>query len=78
MLYKSPKTLSNIFSKFSDKTPLQFIHERRSLEAKRLLQYSEKSIKEIAYELGFEDLQIFGRFFKKTEGITASEFRNMK
>lgn len=78
MLYKSPKTLSNIFSKFSDKTPLQFIHERRSLEAKRLLQYSEKSIKEIAYELGFEDLQTFGRFFKKTEGITASEFRNMK
>ncbi len=31
MHYKSPKTLSNIFSKFSDKTPLQFIHERRSL-----------------------------------------------
>jgi AraC-like DNA-binding protein len=76
LLHKSPKTLSNIFALVSDKTPLQIIHERKLLEAKRMLRYTEKPIKEIAYELGFEDLQTFSRFFKKTENISPSEFKN--
>ena len=77
ILHKSPKTLSNIFSKCSDKTPLRIIHERIALEAKRLLRYTDKPIKEIAYEVGFEDLQSFSRFFKKTEKISPSEFKKL-
>lgn len=77
MLNKSPKTLSNIFSKTGFKTPLQYIHERKMLEARRLLQHSERSIKEIAYEIGHEDIQTFSRFFKKHEGVSPSEFRNL-
>lgn len=77
MLNKSPKTLSNIFSKTGFKTPLQYIHERKMLEARRLLQHSERSIKEIAYEVGHEDIQAFSRFFKKHEGVSPSEFRNL-
>ena len=61
-----------MFSNISSKTPLQFIHQRRSLEAKRLLQYSEKQIQEIAYDIGFEDIQAFSRFFKKIEGVSPS------
>ena len=75
MLNKSPKTLSNLFSKLSPKTPLQFIQDRRLLEAKRLLLHSEKSIKQVAYEIGFEDLQTFGRFFKNNEGISPKDFK---
>ena len=75
LLNKSPKTLSNIFSKSGFKTPLQYIHERKMLEARRLLQHSERSIKEITFEVGFEDLQTFSRFFKKHEGVSPSEFR---
>jgi AraC family transcriptional regulator, transcriptional activator of pobA len=75
MLNKSPKTLSNLFAKLSSKSPLQYIQERKLLEAKRLLRHSEKSVKEIAYEIGFEDLQTFGRFFKNYEGISPSEFK---
>ena len=63
MLPKSPKTLSNPFSKTYNKTPLQFIQERLILEAKRALHYTNKPIKEIAYDLGFKDLQGFSRFF---------------
>jgi AraC-like DNA-binding protein len=75
MLNKSPKTLSNLFAKLSNKSPLQYIQDRKLLEAKRLLLYSDISIKEIAYELGFEDLQTFGRFFKKIEGLSPSNFK---
>jgi len=78
MLNKSPKTLSNLFSKISSKTPLQFIQDRRMLEAKRLLHHSDKSVKEIAYEIGFEDLQTFGRFFKNAEGISPTDFKEKK
>jgi len=75
LLNKSPKTLSNIFSKMSSKTPLQYIHERKMLEARRLLNYSDMQIQEIAYEIGYDDIQAFSRFFKKQEGVSPSVFK---
>ncbi len=77
LLNRSPKTLANIFSKISDKSPLQIIHERKLLEAKRILRYTNKPVKEIAYELGFDDIQSFSRFFKKSENISPSQFKNL-
>jgi AraC-like DNA-binding protein len=78
LLHKSPKTISNIFRKLNSKSPLQFIHERKMLEAKRLLIYTTKRIKEIAYEVGFEDIQTFSRFFKRNEGISPSEYKETR
>ncbi|WP_066632129.1 helix-turn-helix domain-containing protein [Labilibacter marinus] len=78
LLFKSPKTLSNLFSKISSKTPLQYIQDRKMLEARRLLRYTDKSVKHIAIEIGFEDIQTFGRFFKKNEGVSPSFFRENK
>lgn len=75
MLHKSPKTISNLFSRLGAKTPLQLIQERKMLEARRLLHYTDMPVKEIAYELGYEDLQTFSRFFKAQEGVSPSEFR---
>jgi len=75
LLNKSPKTLSNVFSKIGQKTPLQYINDRKMLEARRLLKYTDKSVKEITYELGYEDVQTFSRFFKKQEGISPTYFR---
>jgi AraC family transcriptional activator of pobA len=75
MMNKSPKTLSNLFKKYNEKPPLQVIQNRSILDARRLLRYSDKSIKEIAYEIGYEDIQSFSRFFKKTEGISPSVFK---
>ena len=46
------------------------------LEARRLLNYSEMSVSEIAYELGYTDLQTFSRFFKKQQGVSPNDFRN--
>lgn len=75
LMNKSPKTLSNIFSKMRSKTPLQYIQERKMLEARRLLRYSDLQIQEVAYELGYEDIQAFSRFFKKQEGVSPSLFK---
>lgn len=77
MLNKSPKTISNLFIKYANKSPLQYIQGRRMLEARRLLRYTDNTIKEVAYEIGFKDLQTFSRFFKKIEGISPSEFKEI-
>jgi len=45
------------------------------IQAKRLLYYSNLSVKEVAYEIGFEDHTYFSRLFKKTNQITPIEFR---
>lgn len=75
MLHKSPKTLANLFKKISTHTPLQLIKNRRMLEAKRLLSYTNDPISEIGHLIGFSDVQSFSRFFKKNEGISPSLFR---
>ncbi|WP_316778926.1 helix-turn-helix domain-containing protein [Pedobacter antarcticus] len=51
------------------------IHQRVILEAKRLLYHSNKSVKEIAAELGYDDYPYFSRLFTKVTGMTASTFR---
>lgn len=73
-LYKSPKTLSNNFAKLN-RSPLQIIHQRIVLEAKRLLTYTDKSAKEIAYDIGFDDASHLSRLFKKYTSQSPSEFK---
>jgi AraC family transcriptional regulator, transcriptional activator of pobA len=52
------------------------IQQRIVLEAKRLLYHSDKSVKEIASELGYDDYPYFSRLFTKVTGMTALAFRN--
>lgn len=75
LLHKSPKTLSNYFSQYSKKKPLQIIHDRLIMEAKRLFTYTDKPIKEIANELGFEDVSHFSKFFKNQTSLNPSELK---
>ncbi|BDW92241.1 MULTISPECIES: helix-turn-helix domain-containing protein [Flavobacteriaceae] len=75
LLHKSPKTLSNLFSIYNQKSPQQIILDRIALEAKRLINFTDKQNQEIAYELGFNDPAHFSRFFKKMTQMTPSEYR---
>ena len=73
-LFRSPKTLSNNFAKLN-RSPLQIIHQRVILEAKRLLTYSDKTAKEIAYEVGFDDASHLSRLFKKHTSQSPSDYK---
>lgn len=78
LLFKSPKTLSNLFHKYGNNTPLMVIHQRILLEAKRLLLYADKTTEEIAFDLGYKDAGHFSKFFKKNEGVSPSLFKKNK
>ncbi len=77
MMFKSPKTLSNLFAKHSEKSPVQVIADRIFLESKRLLLYTDKSAGEIGFELGFDEPAHFSRFFKKMADSTPTEFKRV-
>lgn len=55
--------------------PVEYINRRRIEESQQLLVSSQKSIKEIAYELGFSSPTYFARVFKNRLGVTASRYR---
>lgn len=75
MLFKSPKTLANIFKKYIDKTPLQVINDRRLLEARRMLKYTDATILEISEALNFRDVQSFSHFFNTRTQRSPTAFR---
>ncbi|WP_337965705.1 helix-turn-helix transcriptional regulator [uncultured Flavobacterium sp.] len=52
------------------------IQQRIILEAKRMLYHSDKSVKEISADLGYDDYPYFSRLFSKVTGITPLAFRN--
>lgn len=74
----SPKNLSKILSGARQPNPIALIHKRLLVEASRQILYSNKTIKEIAYELNFTDVQTFSRFFKLKQGISPQNFRQGK
>lgn len=78
LLFKSPKTLSNLFKKIGAHSPLKVINNRVLLEAKRLLLYSDKTAEEVAYEVGFNDAGHFSKFFKKHTGMPPTLFKKQK
>ncbi|TDO23855.1 helix-turn-helix domain-containing protein [Pedobacter duraquae] len=67
--------LSETVKTQSGKPAIKHIHERLVLEAKRLLFHTERSLKEIAFELGFADASYFNRFFKRETASTPLAYR---
>lgn len=78
LMYKSPKTITNVFSKYSELSPLQVIHKRVIMEAKRMLLYTDKTAKEIGFELGYNDPAQFSKLFKNQTGKTTTQFKNSR
>ncbi len=75
LMYISPKHLNSLCKKGLNKTVTNLLHERTLTEAKRMLLFTDNSITEIAFDLGFSDKSYFMRFFKKQTTQTADEFR---
>tara|TARA_R110002073_G_scaffold57778_4_gene146689 strand:+ start:97248 stop:98096 length:849 start_codon:yes stop_codon:yes gene_type:complete len=71
----SPKSISKHFQKIGAVTPSDYLKNRLVLEAKRQLIYSNSSVKQIAYDLGFNDPAYFTRFFTKIAAVSPLQFK---
>jgi AraC-like DNA-binding protein len=75
LLNISPNALARITKNHFNKTLTNLINERIIIEAKRELYLTSKSIKQVAYELGYDDEYYFSRFFKKNVNIPPQVYR---
>lgn len=71
----SPNYLSDLLNKFTGKSTQEHIHLQLVNKAKTMLWGTEKSISEIAYDLGFEHPSHFTKIFKTKTGISPKEYR---
>ena len=71
----SPNYLSGLLKVLTGKSTQQHIHDKLIEKAKEKLSVGERSISEIAYELGFEYPQSFSKLFKSKTQVTPSAFR---
>lgn len=71
----SARKLGEVVKLYTGRYVSEVIDERLVTEAKRLILFSNDTIKEIAFELGFEEHSYFSKVFKKLTGTTPSDFR---
>ncbi len=71
----SAKALAKITKSYFNKTITELISERIVIEAKRELYLTKKTVKEIAYELGYEDQHYFSRFFRTNADVSPQLYR---
>lgn len=76
LLNISAKALAKITKTYFNKTVTDLISERIIIEAKRELYLTNKPVKEIAYQLGYEDEHYFSRFFKNNADISPQLYRD--
>lgn len=72
----TPKYLSKVIKNATGRSAPEWIDSYVILEAKNLLKYSGKTIKEIVYKLNFPNQSVFYKFFKARTGMTPTEYRN--
>lgn len=74
-LHVSESRLRSVCLASTGQSPIQLIHARILLEAKRQLHYSDHAVREIGYALGFQDPAYFTRFFSRLTGESPRAFR---
>lgn len=71
----SPKYFCYFFKEMTQKTPVEYLNTYRIEKASRKLINSSRSVTEISYSCGFNDLSYFIKTFKEHKGITPAKFR---
>lgn len=78
LMFIEPKTITHKFKRLKLPKPSELIKDRIVLEAKRLLVHSPLTIREIAYDLGYDDPAYFSRLFQLKTGQSPLAFRNIR
>lgn len=73
----SPNYFGDLIKKETGKTPQEYIQNKIIDLAKEMIIGTDKTVSEIAYELGFQYSQHFSRIFKKNVCCTPLEYRKM-
>ncbi len=73
----SPCYLQRQFKQCCGQSPTEFLMLLRIVHAKELLRTTQKSVSEIAYAVGFENISYFSRLFKRQEGLTPQSYRRL-
>ena len=73
----SPFHFLRLFKTAFGRTPHQYLTELRLAVARRQLLETKQSVGEIGLSLGFENVNSFGRLFRRHEGITPQSFRRL-
>lgn len=71
------RTVKRRFKAATGTTLIDYIQNLRVEEAKRLLESGQKPVDEISVEVGYEDMSFFRRLFKRSTGLTPSQYRRM-
>ncbi|MDP4207515.1 MAG: helix-turn-helix transcriptional regulator [Bacteroidota bacterium] len=71
----SPNYLNEVIKSAIGKSAKDYIQNRLILETKRMTIFTDKSIKEIGFDLGFDDPSHFSKFFKTYTGQSMVEFK---
>jgi len=71
----TPRQLSDITRQFYGRTAKHLIEDRLMLEARRLLTFTNLSVKEIAHKLGYKDPSHFSKIFKKRTQTTPQDYK---
>jgi AraC-like DNA-binding protein len=74
-LHVTANHLSMAIRKETGRPASAHIRQRIMLEAQRLIALRDVPLKEVAYQLGFEDVSHFSKLFKRTTGVTFSQFK---
>lgn len=75
-LFMTSRNLNRICHNILEQSVSEIIETRKLIEAKNLLISTEKTIAEIAYELGYNENSYFSKVFKKKAGQSPGEFRD--
>jgi AraC-like DNA-binding protein len=74
----SPDHFIRLFKKATRQTPLNYINERKIQRAQTLLVFTNKQVKDISYQLSFDNVSYFNRLFKKYTGKTPMKYRAIR
>jgi transcriptional regulator GlxA family with amidase domain len=71
-----PSYLIRLFNQFDSESPYKRLIRLKAREAAEILMYTDKTIREVADELGFEDPFNFSKCFKRVYGVSPKHFRD--